>query len=205
MKIGMKEFSDLIEDSRIDVKTIFEIGSLNGQDACYLKKRFPDAKVYVFEGLQQNYETYLNKLEDVNAFNLVVFDYDGTVPFHVKNVNGIHSVFDRGQEYGIKVVVVPCKRVDTICREMGVFGVDVVKIDVEGATYEVLVGFGDMLKTVKVLHIETEDHEGFKGQKLDSEVGHFLTANNFILLKKSVACYSVNGRQFDSVWFRKQI
>jgi hypothetical protein len=74
-----------------------------------------------------------------------------------------------------------------------------VKIDVEGATFEIFKSMGDMLKTIKIMHIETENYEFFKNQKLHDVVADFLTENGFTMIDMTFEEFHV-GQQFDSVW-----
>jgi hypothetical protein len=79
------------------------------------------------------------------------------------------------------------------------------KIDVEGATYDILY---DMLNTrllehTKILHIETESYPYFKGQRLDNECCCLLEDNNFECIMKSGYHPTNQGEQYDSVWINK--
>ena len=78
-------------------------------------------------------------------------------------------------------------------------GLDYMKIDVEGATYEILNSMGNMLKTIKIMHIETESYPFFKNQKLHDVVDNFLTEKGFTMVDISYANIS-DGYQHDSVW-----
>ncbi len=202
-EITMPEFIDIVRNHTDKVDIIFEVGALDAKDSLLFKQSFPDANVYAFEGLPENYEMYMKDLENIYTFNKVVFNYDGKTIFHKKEINGIHGVFDRGSAYGTETLSVKCYRLDSICRDLNVDHIDMIKIDVEGATYEVLDGMGDILNTVKIMHIETEDHEGFKGQKFDNYVTQFLLDKGFKILKKFPCVENNKGEfQFDSVWIK---
>lgn len=51
------------------------------------------------------------------------------------------------------------RRGDEVCRELGLDRIDFLKVDVEGADYEVLAGFGEMLRGKKIAVIQFE-HQG---------------------------------------------
>jgi hypothetical protein len=78
---------------------------------------------------------------------------------------------------------------------------DVVKVDCEGATMEVLEGFGDYLKNVKVLQIESETHEFWRGQRLQGDVFSYIESDpfNFQLVHHQQAAHG----QFDSIFANK--
>ena len=79
-----------------------------------------------------------------------------------------------------------------------------VKIDVEGATYQVLHGFGEMLKETKIMHIETETYPFFQGQKLHDEVVKFLLDNNFTMIDLGGVNIIGDNKQYDSVWINNK-
>ena len=54
-----------------DITTIFEVGSLNCVDSLLFKGKFPNAEIYTFEGLPENY--YLYK-DNSGRFNPIVWD-----------------------------------------------------------------------------------------------------------------------------------
>jgi len=155
--ITMYDFVQHIKEHlSCEIKTIFEIGSLNGADALYLKEQFPNADVHAIEGLESNYNLYLKDLKSIHTHNTIISNYDGITKWHVKNTNGIHGIFDRGQEFGTIVLEKKCQTLKTFCENLGIESIDIMKIDVEGATLEVLEGSFDLLYTVKMMHIEAE-------------------------------------------------
>ena len=53
-------------------------------------------------------------------------------------------------------------------------------IDVEGAAYEVITGFGNLLNMVSVIHVELERVKLYEEDHLQIEVENFLIKNDFI-------------------------
>jgi FkbM family methyltransferase len=200
----MQEFVKLVTDyfDENEIKNIMEIGSLNGNDALFFKKTFPNANVFCIEGLPENYDTYLKDLTEITPINIVIANYDGEIVFHKKNINGLHGILNRGDEYGSETITLKCKTMQTLCDEYNITTLDLVKIDVEGATYQILESMENMLKTIKIMHIETESYPFFQGQILDDEVVNFLTKNNFMLIDKTSVTINI-GQQHDSVWINK--
>jgi FkbM family methyltransferase len=201
LEINMQEFVKLVTDyfDENEIKNIMEIGSLNGNDALFFKKTFPNANVFCIEGLPENYDTYLKDLTEITPINIVIANYDGEIVFHKKNINGLHGILNRGDEYGSETITLKCKTMQTLCDEYNITTLDLVKIDVEGATYQILESMENMLKTIKIMHIETESYPFFQGQILDDEVVNFLTKNNFMLIDKTSVTINI-GQQHDSVW-----
>ena len=205
--ITMQDFIDLIKLNINHNKelTIVEVGSLNGDDSTLLKNTFPNSQVHTIEALPDNYENYIKNNELINSYNIAITDYNGVTNFHVKNINGIHGILNRGDEYGTKVIQIPCMTLDTFCDDNNIENIDILKIDVEGSIYEVLKGMENILSKVGIMHIETEFHEFFKNQKLHDEVEKILIDNNFKLLKITYADILKDKKQSDSVWINKNI
>lgn len=186
--------------------TIFEIGSRDGNDARILKNYFPNSIVYAFEASDEEYKNHIEINKDINWINLTIYNEECEIDFHYKTyMSGVHSIKDRGLDFGESTIMkVLTKRVDTFCKEEKIKNVDIVKIDVEGCTFEVLNSFGEYLKNVKALHIETERIEYFKDQTLEKEVFEFLIKNGFILLEKNERI-DVVLHQSDSIWINNKL
>ena len=61
----------------------------------------------------------------------------------------------------------------------GLDEIDLVKIDVEGATYEVLESFGSDINKLKFIHLEAEYVQFWQNQKLYSDVSNLLLGYGF--------------------------
>lgn len=199
--INMPEFVGLVREyfRDSDIKFIVEVGSMDGKDANYFKQEFPHAHVVAIEGLKENYDKIVESNYPIECLYGAATDHDGTVTYHIKNINGIHGIFDRGRIYGTETRQVDCFRLDSMFRAP----IDMMKIDVEGATYEVLVGMGDLLPQTKIMHIETESIQYFKGQKLHGEVAALLSEAGFVMVRQSRVCIG-SGYQYDSVWLNEK-
>jgi len=190
-------------------KLIFlEIGALHGNDSLYFKSKYDNSSVYAIEGSKEVYDNFLKKNQNnINTFNICIFNYNGNITYNIKKNNengllsGLHSVYDRGSIYGTDTEIIECVTLDTFCNNNNIDYIDVLKLDVEGASFDIL-NNSAILKKIKIMHIETEDYEFFKGQKLDNEVTELLINNNFKLICKTGYSPSpiINGKQYDSVW-----
>lgn len=201
--IPMDRLIDIVRKyfSDEDISCVVEVGSMNGADAIYFKQEFPAAQVVAIEGLKENYENFQDNVVagGVEWIHAVVTDKNDHVTFYVKKINGIHSIFDRGETYGEEERTVPCCRLDSLIYQP----IDMMKIDVEGATLEVLKGMGRLLSTVKIMHIETESYRFFRGQSLHGDVAEFLEGHNFSMVAKADARIA-EGVQHDSVWVKNE-
>jgi len=92
----------------------------------------------------------------------------------------------------------------TIMEEFNIPIIDIIKIDLEGATYDALISLGSNINDIKIMHIETETHAFFKEQRLHNDVCSYLHANNFHLVDITFVEISNECYQSDSVWVNKK-
>ena len=187
-----------------EISVIVDAGTMDGGDALYFKNKYNNASVYAIEGLPDNYTKYLIDLNQIIVINAVIASYDGNVTYHKKNINGIHGIYDRGEEYGTSTLNLPCYKLSTIMKDYKILNIDILKIDVEGATLDLLKGLDDNLNNIKIMHIETETYPFFKGQTLHNDVCVFLENNNFKLIDITFAEITPNNFQSDSVWINNK-
>ncbi len=200
--INMEQFVSLVKDNftEDEIGNIVEVGAMDGKDSAYFKLCFPNANVTAIEGLEENWKA--SKPPGVLWLNKVIASYDGKITYHVKEINGIHGIYDRGAVYGTKTRAVDCYRLDSLFDSMS--PIDMMKIDVEGATYDIFEGMGSLLDTVKIMHIETETVPYFIGQKmLHPGVHDYLTKKGFRCLIQAGAKIQ-RGIQYDSVWINEK-
>ncbi len=62
---------------------------------------------------------------------------------------------------------------------------------------------GNIIDNIKIMHIETESFEFFKGQKLHNIVSNFLLNKGFTMLELSTVVIE-SGEQHDSVWINNK-
>lgn len=211
MLINVHEWGRLIDlQKTFKPKNIVEIGSMNGKDAWDLEQRYNTTNVIIVEAHPVFYESIKKDYPDFSVYQFAASDMDGSVEFNAvleDSANlGISSMLDRDDNWpsygvtGFDKITVPCKRMDTFMEEIGLSEIDVLKIDVEGNSYEVLVGFGERLKDVKTIHLENEHVEVWKNQKLYRDCEDLLIKNGFIMLQ-----IKVGWPQSDSVWVRADL
>ena len=202
--IDMIEFRDYIYlRTHVLPGNIVEIGSGHGQDADTLAQAFgvTPSSVHIFEPhpvLNQQiktrfpqYETYEWAISNNNR---------ESVPFNAVEMSSrnraVSSLLTTEQKNATyKGIEVPCRRMDTVLSEIDLATVDVLKLDVEGATHQVLEGFGERLKDVKVMHIECEHIPVWDGQLVFRDVEKLLIENDFVLIHLKVI-----WPQSDSIW-----
>ncbi|NMB89608.1 MAG: FkbM family methyltransferase [Chloroflexi bacterium] len=138
------------------VGLFFDIGANIGEVSLYLKKAFPQLKVYAFEPVFDNYvqhamEKILNGLE-YELFHTALGNTDGELVLHTPRANlstdyqkfnaGMFSILEDGSREAEKPLRVPCHRFDTFVQThaLRLDAPALFKLDVEGAELDVLRG-----------------------------------------------------------------
>lgn len=201
--------SILVNLANFSPKNVFEIGANYGQDAEYFRARFnlDKSMVYIFEPHPQIVNE-ANKMYGFNSYELAISDKNGKMKFHAvnleKNTNsGIsslreHNFNDSNDYYEIEVETM---RMDSFIKKHNVNSIDLLKLDVEGANYEVLLGFGAALNKVKAIHVEAENTPVWKGQYLYKDISKLLSDNGFELVSFELK----DSIQSDSFWIKKNL
>ena len=124
-----------------------------------------------FRLLKENIK--VNKASNVIALPIAASNYDGYIDLYISPSSGSHSVEVyndlemRASSKYIGKIKVPCIKIDTLLKMLGLSKADIVKIDVEGHEHKVLEGMTRILTNVppRVLIIEID-----KGSKLVDEL-----------------------------------
>lgn len=204
-RLTMKKFVRELKNLKINldkIKVIAEIGAEDGADLIELAGHMPHALCYAIEGLKDNYDKHFEYLsrKNIKSYNVVISDYDGKIDFYEKEDPGVHGIFRSHWSPTIKKHRITCYRFDTFIAKTGLPIPDMVKIDVEGASYEVIKGFGEVLKKVKVIQLESETKTLFFGQKTQNDVFNLLNENYFKEFYNMRCCEA----QYDSIFVNKK-
>lgn len=127
--------------------TILDIGGNIGAAALYFAKSYPEAKIYSFEPiinnfslLERNIAPYLN----IKAFNVALGSRDETIELIESpdpcNFGGF-SIYQRGATPECQRISVQCRDAGTMLTEIGIDVPDIIKVDTEGAEYAILTAF----------------------------------------------------------------
>jgi len=196
----------LKEKTNIEPKILFEAGSKTGDDALWLSKNLsiPSEGVYVVEPHSKFFADINEKYPQFTVLNLAIFNKDGKMDFHeADNLDdGRSSLMDRQiYEKDFTKKEVRTIRMDTLMSELNIDTVDVFKLDVEGASYEVLESFGERIDDLKSVQIEAEYNEVWKEQKTYGSIIDFMMENEFVNIWE----HDIVGIQVDSVWVKKEL
>lgn len=183
-------------------KTFMEIGSRDGEDTDYVAKfwKLAPEDCHIIEAYPQLAEQMKQKYP-YNVHSFAASHENGEAKFnavvseHADRV-GMSSLLDHNIYHNkINVITVETKRMDSFLTTP----IDLIKLDVEGHAYSVLVGFGDKLKDVKAIQVETEKSELWKGQKTHEDVKSLLESFGFEL----VSIFDAWDAQYDCLFVNK--
>lgn len=173
-----------------------DIGAGDGYDCAKVKSFFPDCRCVAIDPVAP----WCDESETVDRYRDVIAAENDYRVFHVKSIPGIHGLYSRESHVTDKALALPARRLDHFCEREGIKNIDAMKIDVEGAAWDVLMGAGDLLDTVKIIHVETEWLPLFKGQQLEVEVFRLLGQSG---MKKIWENRVEDLGQGDSIWVRQ--
>jgi len=155
MKLEIKEYFEAIKNkTTIEPKILFEAGSKTGEDAYLLATNagVPAEGVYVMEPHVTMYENIVRDYPFYKVFNLALYNEEKDLNFHAANdlEDGRSSLMERDiYNKGFTSCTVQARRMDSFMEEHNIDSIDMFKLDVEGASYEVLEGFGARIDDLK--------------------------------------------------------
>ena len=178
---------------------IWDVGSRDGRDATELAERVQtdgnalSAEITCIEPNPPQAQLIRETFPQVTVHEVAVSDWEGTSDFvRVVSDNmdavGMSSLDVAHQEtkghWAKEIITVRVCRLETLLTTPVV---DIMKIDCEGYSWEVLHGMGEKIYNVKVFHIETEHPEfsawSHEGHKNNEQVMAFMESKGFLLYK----------------------
>jgi FkbM family methyltransferase len=204
------------ELSKLDVKTIFDIGACDFGDSIKLKKEFPNADVYAVEADPINYFRNYSQAETygIKTFNFGMSDTTGKATFYPslyekqQNIDwgyagslvkpllkpDTNEALNHTVIYHTEGIQIPTKRFDEFCEEINVVRIELLFIDVEGAEYKVMSSLGDIRP--KLIFAETHHYQV---KNFENEID----LNQFDELMFSLGYEIVDRLQYDTLYRHK--
>lgn len=139
---------------------ILDIGAHVGVVSCYLSKKFPSARILAFEPMAANFLRLVRNLDANGCANVFCYPYAVTGDGRAYVLRGDHTV--NTGSYGAwvggpDVSIVASKAIREIWAEEKLSSVALLKLDCEGAEYEILRALNGELASVS--HLIMEVHE----------------------------------------------
>ena len=189
----LDEFYTSIINRNSDVKSVLEIGSRDAKDALKLSEYYK-CHVYAFECNPYSLQECKNNIRanpNVTLIPYAVWDKTEMIDFFpivevpgVPYNSGASSCFPvsktgHHKKYVQEKISVEAIRLDNWLDSEGISQVDLLCIDAQGATLNVLKGLGDKLSSVKYIITELEHKTIYEGEALKDAADQFLEANGF--------------------------
>lgn len=184
---------------------IWEVGSRDGRDAVEMASRiyageeqwfWSRAVIVALEPNPEQAKIIEEKYPEIDVMKVAASNQRGEAPFMVyvgdEGAVGSSSLDLHWKEKDHKGYVIQVKldRLDHLVKDE----IDIMKIDVEGHSVEVLEGLGDKLRKVKAFHIETE-----KWKDTDVKVKALMMTKGYTLVDETEQW----GGMPDQVWIRQ--
>ncbi len=118
-----------------DPKVYLDIGAGDGYDCAQVKAAFPLCRCIAIEPYEAwEVDGGIDKYRDVIGHS------DSWHLFHVKTVPGVHGIYSRTAVADQEVVAKPIRTLRHFCAREYIPTIDAMKIDVEGAAWDVIAG-----------------------------------------------------------------
>lgn len=158
---------------------IIDCGAHIGMSILFFKLNYPNATVLAFEPDNKNFESAQKNLtawnfEGVELLPKAVWTENGHITFqHLNDMGSNIQKTGSHQETNASTTRVECVRLKDLLQSP----VDFVKLDIEGAEYEVLMDCGASIKNVENLFIEY--HGNYNEMHKLTEILELVTAQGF--------------------------
>jgi len=136
----------------LNPKIIFDIGGNIGITAIYLATIFPDAKIYTFEPLPDNFEILkknIQKYDNIEAFNIGLGSKNGNFKVYLsddsENFGGVSFYPDSIGNKPDSYISCEVKNINEMMEKLNVESIDLIKIDTEGAEYDILMALHEKI------------------------------------------------------------
>jgi FkbM family methyltransferase len=137
--------SEYFFPNEIKPSIIFDIGGNIGITSIYLSSIFPDAKIYTFEPLPENFEILKKNVKyykNIQAFNIGLGSKNGNFKVYLsddsENFGGVSLYPDPIGNKMDSYVRCEVKNINNVIKDLNIKKIDLLKIDTEGAEYDIL-------------------------------------------------------------------
>jgi FkbM family methyltransferase len=201
----------------LDIRTILNIGSNEGQFALELRKNIPGSKIYAFEPIpgpfQKLKENFAND-PNFKAFPYALGKTEGVAKMFLNEYSPSSSFLEMGdnhkshfdfakKEYEIEVEI---RKLDNLAAQLEISNPLLITLDVQGFEMDVISGGLAIIYLADIIITEVSFIKLYKQQPLFSEVYNMLTSLNFEYAGNFEQLTSpVNGAvlQADAIFIKK--
>lgn len=178
-------------DKLKDCDSIIEVGAHIGFFSVSVAKKFPEARIYAFEPMMDNFNLLKDNLKINNIKNVRIFPYavsnrSGKIAFYVSKNNARHSIYgEEGTRKKVRSI-----NLREFMNKNKIKEVDLLKIDAEGAEYDIIYSLD--LNRIRDIFMEVHQVEGKSPDKLE----RYLKTKGFKISKKWDIWYCQKSEDF---------
>ncbi len=182
--------------------TVFDVGAGFGDFAVRVARECPAARVFAFEPLPESFarlqeHVRANGVENVRAFAQAVAGREGELTLYtVTGLSGQHRTAGDAARGRQETVRVPATTLARAMDDHGLARCDFLKIDCEGAEYEILFEAGEET-LARIGHIALEYHDAVTAHTHD-ELARFLESRGFAVRERVSPAWRELGFLFAS-------
>lgn len=185
---------DVLRERVPMMASYIDVGAGDGHDCQQVKSAFPFARCIAVDPVEAWAEGIrVERHRDVIGF------HGSPRTFHRVEAPGVHSLYKRSCFGALETTECKPIALDKFLRRRGLHAVDAMKLDAEGAAWDVLMGATNALRKLKALHVETEWLPLFDGQHLEPDVFKILESAG---LERIWSNRVEDLGQGDSIWVR---
>jgi FkbM family methyltransferase len=175
------------------IKTILDIGSLNGIESVKFTEKLENVFVYTFEPNEESYRNVLISTENndnISVSNLAVSDFNGKSEFFItyENMGGssllepmlLNKTGHQNERTEVNVV-----KLSDWCPQNNISSVDLMWMDTQGSELNIFKGMGDLLNTVKGIYVESSNIPYYHGAANKNDVIQYLSEYGLQLVYES--------------------
>ena len=188
-----KKINFLFKQYISKTNVVIDVGSNEGRFCQFIKKLYPKSKIYCIEpslNAYRNLEKKFKENKNIKNFNIALsnknhnkffYEYNKSYAnsFNVIKPNGFYKNYNIFIKKKIKIKAI---KLDLFCKINRIKYVDILKIDCQNYSFEILKGASNILKKTKFLQIEINFDNIYN--KSDNIFGIFeiMKKNNFKLI-----------------------
>lgn len=172
------------------ITTVIDVGSCTGAFAYAMRTILPQAHIYSFEPLKDNFDQLVSNLSapgHFQAFNTAIGDRQGELAFHRSAFSPSSSALEMGDLHRrafphtaeTTTLSVPVAPLDDFLDQMTLAPKVMLKVDVQGYEDAVLRGADQTLQQVDLIEIEVSHQPLYEGQVLFDGIYHMLRQAGF--------------------------
>lgn len=187
-------------------KTVFDLGAYHGSFIEAILIKNPAIEIHAFEPNTLAFNIIKEKFPQKNIFlnNTAVGEVLGERSFFINNFEETNSLLESNLidanlddlTKNINIQKVSVTTLDNYTTKAGIKNIDLIKVDTQGNSYNVLLGAFNLLKrkAINYIFIEAEFIEIYKNEKCFSEIELFLRQLGYQLVNFYNLNYTTNNR-----------